>query len=475
MSRLILGPIIGGLSTSSANLWGRGDGEGVLHAWLGRQPNLSDAFLAARSLPLTAENGFCGVAPLKDLTPNTQYYYTLSFVNSPPDSSIRPYPTFTTFPEIGKRESFTFIFGSCFLPPDAESGIIFERIGEHRQREDIRFWMQIGDQIYADDAQHNGIDKISVTLEDYRKVYRYSWSRPVLQHLLANFPAFMIMDDHDVEDDWCWVDLERFTATIPWWNRLKRWWNRIPLEERQFPRQRVQAALKAYWEHQAMHGPPLLNSPSLDDVGRYDLSSPQTGGLDYSFEYGSAAFYVLDTRTQRVKNRRQRIMLSEIQWNSLENWLVAVKDAFPVKFIVSSGAILYRFFLDIPADRWSGFAKDRDRLLGLLAKHNVQGVYFLTGDLHAAHALQADYPSSNGSTHRFWEFCSTPFNQQPNKTSGTLFNPFRFWQLENLHLEFRVAANNYGIIRVDFSSGEQAQVQFEVYGEDGQLLGRAGD
>jgi phosphodiesterase/alkaline phosphatase D-like protein len=475
MNNIILGPIIGGLSPTSANLWARSDSPGVLHAWLGRQPDLSDAVLAARSLPLAAEDGFCGVAPLKDLTPNSQYYYTLSLSDSPPDISLGRYPKFTTFPEVGQNESFTFVFGSCFLPPDANSGMIFKHIVEHRRREDLRFWLLIGDQIYADDAEHNGIDKISVSKEDYRHVYRYAWSRPVLRNLLANFPAFMIMDDHDVEDDWCWVDQERLTATIPWWNRLKRWFKGVPLDERQFPRQRVLNALQTYWEHQAMHGPPLINPPSLDNAGRYDLSSPHTGGLDYTFEYGAAAFYVLDTRTQRVKNPRQRIMLSEIQWNSLENWLVNVKDAFSAKFIVSSGAILYRFFLDIPADRWSGFAADRDRLLDLLVKHDVQDVYFLTGDLHAAHAIRAEYPGPDGENRVIWEFCSTPFEQQPNTKSGILFNPFTFWKFENFDLEFRVAANNYGIVQVDFSSGQKPSVQFEVYGEDGQLLGTAGN
>lgn len=474
MSNLVLGPIIGGLSANSAHLWGRSDGESELHAWLGRQSDLSDAVLAAKSLPLTHENGFCGVAPLGDLSPYTKYHYKLSSNDTPPDPSQDPYPSFTTFPEVGEAKPFIFAFGSCFLPPDAESGVIFKRIAEHCQREDIHFWMLIGDQIYADDAEHNGIDKIAVSKKDYRAVYHYAWSRQVIQDLLANLPAFMMMDDHDIEDDWCWVDTDRLTATIPWWNRLIRRLKGVPLEERQFPRQRVLDALQAYWENQAMHGPPLVNPPPLDSAGSYDFSSPHTGGLDYRFEYGAAAFYVLDTRTQRVKNPQQRIMLSDFQWESLEDWLVEVKDSFPVKFIVSSGAILYRFFLDFPADRWSGFSQDRDRLLDLLYTHDIEDVYILTGDLHAAHAQLAEYTGPGGDKHRIWEFCSTPFQQKPNHTSGFLYNPFTFWKLDKLKKEFRVAENNYGIVRVDFSSSGEPQVQFEVYDESGQIIGKAG-
>ena len=83
-SALILGPIIGGLSQAQANLWGRADGPGTLHAWLGRQPDLSDAVLAASSLPLTSETGFAGVAPLRGLEPQVRYHYSLTLDRTPP-------------------------------------------------------------------------------------------------------------------------------------------------------------------------------------------------------------------------------------------------------------------------------------------------------------------------------------------------------------------------------------------------------
>ena len=54
MTRLILGPMIGGLATNRANLWGRADGPGMLHAWIGKNPDLSDAQLTGKSLPLAA-------------------------------------------------------------------------------------------------------------------------------------------------------------------------------------------------------------------------------------------------------------------------------------------------------------------------------------------------------------------------------------------------------------------------------------
>jgi len=473
MSILISGPLIGGLTPTSANLWARADGPGILYAWLGTQPDLSDAVLAGRSLPLRPEDGFAGVAPVSGLSPDTHYHYALTLSDLPPDPALGPYPEFTAFPPDGEPRSFTFAFGSCFRPTDAGGGEIFERLEEHRLQDRLRFWLLLGDQIYADAYAYNSLGKIAVSLAEYRECYRYAWARPPLQQLLANLPAFMTLDDHEVDDDWRWINRQRTQATFPWWDRLDRWLKRRPIEERSLPRQRVLDALQAYWEHQGMHAPPFSAAPALNPSGQYDLDATRSGALAYTFNYGAAAFFVLDTRTQRICNRGERGMLGEEQWQALEGWLLRVKDAYPLKFIVSSGAVLHRFFFDIPADRWSGFPRERDRLLGLLAAQDIHGVFVLTGDLHVAHALQAELSGSNGQALPVWEFCSSPFDQQPDRLSRLFYNPLPFGPVKRLKLVFTAGANNYGLVRVIFPPRGRPHVEFEVYGEDGSLLGRA--
>ena len=188
-----------------------------------RSLDLSDAQLAGQSLPMDATTGFAGVAPLQDLFPNSRYYYALTLNDSPPRPHAQGYPTFTTFPSSGSRESFTFAFGSCFRPADENGGQIFHALEEHRQADNLRFLLMIGDQIYADAFQYNGIGKVACSLQEYRDVYAYTWSRPALRQLLANLPAFMTLDDHEVDDDWHWLDRERHWATIPWWDMVQRW------------------------------------------------------------------------------------------------------------------------------------------------------------------------------------------------------------------------------------------------------------
>ncbi|MCI0521216.1 MAG: alkaline phosphatase family protein, partial [Chloroflexi bacterium] len=446
MDHFLLGPLVGGLAHDHANLWGRARGAGVLHAWLGEQHDLSDAHLAGKSLPLTAENGYAGVAAVSGLLPDRRYYYALTLSGDPPPA--KAHPSFTTFPNPGERVPFSFAFGSCFQPKNAAGGKIFDAIETARQAENLRFILLTGDQIYADARQHNGIGKIACTLEEYRAVYAYTWSRPTWQRLMVNLPVFMTLDDHEVDDDWRWVNRSRQEATIPWWDRLKRWLQGLPAEERRIPLKRVQDALQAYWEHQGMHAPGFELPPQLAASGQYALSASDPGSVAYTFAFGGAAFFVLDTRTMRVVNRRERVMLGEGQWQALEAWLLAVKDAYPVKFIVTSCALLFSMWLDVPQDRWSGFPQERSRLLHFLAANDIQDVVLLAGDLHSSHAVYAELYGAQGRPLPLWEFCSTPFEQSPNKLARRTYLPLRGGAVKTTRLEFVQAQNNFGIVRV---------------------------
>ncbi len=483
MNDLLLGPIIGGLSHNRVHLWGRATTASalssanppVLHAWLGGQPDLSDAQLAATSLPLTDATGYAGVAPITNLKPNTKYYYALTLSSTHPDPSKEGYPAFTSSPPPGEHASFAFAFGSCFRPENQDGGQIFYALDQHRETENLRFILMIGDNIYADAFEHNGIGKIACTLEEYREVYQYTWSRPPYQKLLKNLPAFMTLDDHEVDDDWRWTNRNRQQAYIPWWDKFQRWLKRRPPQERDIPLKRVQDALQAYWEHQGMHAPSFRLPPQLTPAGQYDLAPEDQGSLAYTFTFGAAAFFVLDTRSMRVRNRRERTMLGEGQWKALEAWLRAVKDLYPVKFLVTSCSMLYPMWLDIPGDRWAGFPKERDRLLHFLANEGIEGVYLLTGDLHTAHAVRTDLYGPQGRALPLWEFCSSPFEQQPNKFPQKTYLPLRGGSVKNTERYFSIAKKNYGIVRVDYPDAGTPRVRFELYGKSGELLDQVQD
>jgi alkaline phosphatase D len=475
MADLILGPIVGGLTDTQAYIWGRTDTPAILHVWLGYKPDLSDAWHAGESYPLSADIGFAGVVPLSGLTPETRYYYTLADNAQNPLITTSQY--FTTFPSAGERRDFSFAFGSCFLPKGEKAGKAFQALESLRtlnasdSKFALRFGLLIGDQIYADDYKFNGLDnRAAITLKDYRQVYAYTWSNPHFSKLLANLPAFMTLDDHEVDDDWTWVDFERSKATIPPWDRFFRWLSGRPKAERQITKERVCDALQAYWEHQGMHAREYVSHLNIDSNGRYTLASDDLGSLAYKFNYGAAAFFVLDTRSMRVKkSRKERTMFGEGQWAALEKWLQEVKDS-PVKFIVTSCALLFRMWVDIPRDRWTGFPEERARLLDLLIKYKARNVYLLAGDLHSAHAVSADLQQLDGSLIPLWEFCSTAFEQKPNTIARFTYMPYLKGPLKNQCRRFTYSQNNFGVVRVEFTQPNETKVRFEIYDADGKLL-----
>jgi len=472
MTTLILGPIIGGLSPTSAYLWGRTDNTARLHAWLGRQSDLSDAKFADTSPLLTQETGFCGFATLKELTPETKYYFALTLDSGHPAPTLAPYASFTTFPPDKARRSFSFAFGSCFLPSERTPGRIFQKLEQLRQLQDqdpakaLRFIMLLGDQIYADDWKHNNLGFVARSVEEYREVYAHAWSQPRFRELLKNLPAYMTLDDHEVDDDWTWTDYDRETARIPFWDRLKRL--RKPISQRTIFKKDIQAALQAYWEHQGMHAREYIDRLYFDaEIGKYPLKLDDQTSLAYSFNYGAAAFFVLDTRTRRIKKSLwDRTMLGEGQMQALKNWLLEADD-YPVKFVVTSCALLYRMSVDISFDRWAGFRKDRRDLLNFLATNEIEGVFFLAGDLHSAHAVSAELKNINGRTIPIWEFCSTPFEQNTNWLAKGTYLPLVFDPIKNQRLHFVCAEHNFGVVQVEYDNRSKPKVSFEVHRNGG--------
>lgn len=476
MPRLILGPIIGNLSQSGVYLWGRADEDGFLYAWIGKQPDLSDAILAGVSLRLSSENGFAGVAPVSDLTPDTRYFYSLSLTERLPEPG--EYPSFQTAPLPGTLAPFNFVFGSCFRPKNMQAGKIISVMDEHVVKDDLRFMILLGDQIYADDCKYNSLGRVAFSVDDYRLVYSHVWSHPGLRRLFRKLPAYMILDDHEVDDDWRWVDRNRTKIYIPWWDRLSRIVRGCLPEEVSMKPQRVRNALQVYWEHQGMHAPPFELTMERTPGGQYALNPSGVGALAYTFTFGAAAFFVMDTRTMRTRsiwpfNQQTASMLGDAQWQALESWLLAVKDTYPLKFVVSSSALLFNLWLDIPRDRWSGYMAERRRFLKLIAEMEIQGVHLITGDLHSSHAVHAELSTPGGRELDLWEFCSSPLDQDGNWWAKYVYRTINEPPLNQQACKFIVEDNNFGLVRVKYEQDGRPSVQYEVYTENDRLVASA--
>ena len=163
-------------------------------------------------------------------------------------------------------------------------------------------------------------------------------------------------------------------------------------------------------------------------------------------------------------------MLGEGQWQALKTWLRAVKEAYPIKFLVTSCSMLHPMWHDIPRDRWSGYPEERDRLLHFLAANGIDGIYLLAGDLHSSHAVYAELYGPEGRSLPLWELCSSPFEQAPNRMARFTYQPLHSGPVKETYRAFSVQQVNYGVVRIDFSNITRPHVTFQIHGKQGEKL-----
>ncbi len=420
--------------------------EGPVYAWIGQQPDLRDARLAGRGQRIPAA-GFAAVVDVHDLQPDTRYFYALTATHQPP-AGPGPFSQFRTAPPEGAAGPVTFVYGSCFTPGNPYGEATVRRLLTLMQGPDApMFGLLIGDQIYPDAAQENGLGYIARTVNDYRTLYRLAWAETAWRDALANLSWRMMWDDHEVDNDWYWTSPDRVEAQTSWYTR---WLRRLGGEPRELwaniSRRRLHAAVQTFWEHQMMHAPPLRLPPEGAESHRPLLLTSDRGHFAYAFTYGPAAFYVLDLHSHRYIGPYGRSIMNAVQWADLEHWLLAVRDV-PFKFLVSTVSVFFQQRLPFGGGRWDDFPDDRRRLIHLLNAHQLDGVFILTGDLHVAHIVEVTLEGVERPLPT-WEFSVSPWGQHVFRWGALLGKPARFPGVRAARWLGTWAVPNFGWMRL---------------------------
>jgi PhoD-like phosphatase len=185
-----------------------------------------------------------------------------------------------------------FAFGSCQLPvvvdalpgsddPTPERALrSLERLQRLVDRKDYEFVLLTGDQIYGDGIERKWPDADPFT--QYVRRYRQLWAHRPTREVLRSSPTYMILDDHDVADDFGIGNL---------------------------PDTKVLAAMRAYTLFQHSHNP-----------GERDEQGNNVGPLHYQFRWGPASFFVMDGRTQRGQGSPPTPVFGRQQLEDLRRW-----------------------------------------------------------------------------------------------------------------------------------------------------------
>ena len=324
--------------------------------------------------------------------------------------------TFLTFPKPEPiADKLAFLLGSCRYPgilwKIKEADRIFKPMQEHFKDDDkfgeaARFTMMCGDQIYADMLNRMLPVMRADSFEEFQKRYVAAYGAPNLRKLLRNATTYMILDDHEIEDNWTQDRLHDSGK-----------------------HQLFNLAIGAYQSYQWSHGP--------RNWGRL---------LYYKFECAGYPVFVLDTRTQRFKDDLPGLEDNHLlgrpsldiknhpgQVERLKEWLSEQqKERGNVpKFIVSSSvfapndmteriartpeeaerakedgtdqiedpfAQLWKLNLKRrnDSDSWPAYPETRLAVLRHIVENKIQNVVFLSGDIHCSNVAEITFDGSDG-------------------------------------------------------------------------------
>lgn len=285
--------------------------------------------------------------------------------------------------------ALSFLFGSCrypgiFAQQSKLGDRIFRAIQDriHTAAGSARFILMIGDQIYADLYSHHiGVLRAD-TFEEFQERYRSAFETPNLRKLMQSLPTYMVLDDHEIEDNWHQ--------------------SRIHVPEK---RLLFNTAITAYRSYQWIHSPRNFGDR-----------------LYYDFECQGYPFFVLDVRTQRISTEKdfednhllgypakdspypKKPKDGEFprypgQLDQVCRWLIEAQEKYGdrPKFLVSPGVFVPNTVQNVrdprAGDSWSAFPATRRTLLGTIVEHNIQNVVFLCGDVHCSIVAEMSFHS----------------------------------------------------------------------------------
>lgn len=304
-----------------------------------------------------------------------------------------------TAPAFGSRsDQLAFAFVNC---QDYQNG--YYPAYRHMAEEDLDLVVHLGDYIYEyayDPQATRPYPKKfgeSMTLEEYRTRYAAYKMDPDLRAAHAAFPWAVILDDHEVSDNW--ADENSFDEDVP---------------PQEFLDRRA-AAFQAYYEHM-----PLRRSsmPSGSDMPLYR-----------GFSYGDLAqLQLLDTRQYRSDQAEAEFIAPGVPGSldadmtmtgaDQERWLFNGLDRSQTVWnIIAQQTMMAEFDYDngpyetINHDQWDGYKAARGRLLGFIQQRRPSNPVVISGDWHSSwvNDLKEDFGDPDSET-LATEFVGTPIS-----------------------------------------------------------------
>lgn len=461
-----IGPLLGETTETSVKVWLKGEARrpgdlprGQAYEGIIRLFDAGKQQVAAERTALKPEDDFTACVKVTGLKPDTAYSITVettgggsaAFGAMPVDED-KTLGHFRTAPDEGspRHRRLRFGTGSCRYfgwqrdtTDLKDSDRIFAAVNQLHEQHPLDFFLMTGDQIYADVMFH----RAARSREDFCTAYRRGFSQEHIARLFRSMPTYMMLDDHEIRDDW---------------SR-----DRLGEEEELFVN-----AMHAYRCYQDSHNP---------DHER-PLNKVQDADWWYTFKHGAFPFFVADSRTQRIKRpagNAHRTILGERQLKSLKDWLKA-NQAAPRLFVVMSVPLFpdtrEEAPFDDPKDKWAGFNEERFDILDFIKEKEIRNVTFVGGDVHNSHVAKLTCDDDPG-------FAVT-------SVVSSAFFRYSYLKRKHFHVRYELPQPggrrqgwryryvsegyqhfpNFVVVDVDLSRPEGATASAEIYSINGNRL-----
>ena len=369
MLKPTIGPIIGHVTTDHARLFIRGDHQDNATVFAGIRYRPADTQQWSNGIfaKLSDLRDMSEVFALNNLSSDTEYEFQAGWFS--PMNPVHTQDSVAELPLQWPREIYrlrtrstamhprAYIVGSCrylrmtagvaSLPQLGDR--IFASINQliEGAQPPISATLMTGDQIYVDDMNLFAPDR---EYKDILSKYRAAFSQPNIKRLMSSTSTYMILDDHEIEDNW-------------------------PANASKSDGALYRNAMAAYELYQASHSPvhPLTTN---GQINRAVLEH-----YWYQFSDGDIEWFVTDSRTRRNLSPEDRRILDEAQEHALLKWLI--NSPARVKFVVTS-VMFYPDRKRLGDDAWEAFPEQRLRILETIRTRRIKNVVFVSGDVHGS-------------------------------------------------------------------------------------------
>lgn len=298
------------------------------------------------------------------LEPDRWYFYRFVL-----NDVLSPVGRMRTLPAAGAATPLRFGTVSC---QNYESGLF--TAFDHLAAERCDLVTHLGDYIYEYGPAEGRIRRHATTevrtVEQYRSRYAQYKLDPALQAAHAACPWVVTWDDHEVDNNYAGEVGENGMESV------------------EQMRARRAAGYQAWWENQPVRVPRARSWADLT--------------ITRAFDWGTLArFWVLDTRQyrddqacgdgmrvvpcgdwdapeRRLLGAEQERWLTDGLGSSRARWQVLAQQIMMAPWDRAAGANV-----DLSMDQWSGYPRERDRVLRAIGERARNRTVVLTGDIHS--------------------------------------------------------------------------------------------